>query len=1154
MPFHGSGPVPALSGAASGSGIQRLLVGRWLVLAMLLTSWLLEPAGAQEAASSAPSATPVATESGSRPITPTAAEPGAARAASSSTLPKARVIYIKNDRGEVVPVRNDATLEEFIGWLEDKSKPLMTNRAMLSVASIDLDGHTDEQFAHLLATIRIEASNISEPLLFPLGLTEAVIEASTIKGPTPPMFVDKDPEKGYRWQIAASGSYEFQLKLLLPVRRISPWRRLQLTLPSAPVSRLQLTVPEAAPVLKVPEEVILETRFLNAASTQVRAAGFGSRMDVQWQPTSSATDQRTTLEVNTAMLVRGSSSGFLVEATQYVKSLQGVFREFTVRLPPKCDLLQVEGSDIRERRIDPEDPDRVTIELQNPTSGNVVVKWSVRLHQSSNQRTLLQGFQVDSARRQSGEIGLMSAEGARWAISEANDPHLERMNAGELRNSIGGSGVVRAYRFFDQPFRLPLELQKVDPFFDVRPLIVLYATRDELRLEGRYDIRTFRGQLAELALEWPGWRNAGWKLESVQPAGNVVTSLSTDDTSDSGRINVGINDKAPPSFELRLSARCPTPKGSDMKIVLPRLLGPSTATARVAFLHAENVDADLIPTGETALRPVSDDGGVSSEQLGFIAGLPVQQFRLETEERQVSVSVTPQPLRVRVQSQTQLELQGRQLAIRQSLKHQVQYERLTDFQIQVPESIARSVRFTYQGLELLPTWSAIERSRDRLARISLPQPTLGQVDLEASWEQALPEELWTDRDTQISIPLLTSQMGTLTANVLEAARPAWFQIAAIDNDWQLEHQDDGLSRWSAEPAVKSFNGLLSPTSGAGGEQFLATRAAVRLTADREGLQTYHVQVRLIGSGPHLNVQLPADAIPTRFAWDGLSVPESELLEFPEGSRRYTLPWPDAGSSTAERLLTLEYRREGRPVSGISPVVETHMPRIPQCRWATRTLWTVTLPSDQHLFRAADGLSPLYRWTRTGLLWHRVPVMSDADVQSWLAADSAAPSSLSERNRLSHRYLFSQVGPLNDLKIRLLSSATTFLSGAGLALMIGFVIIKLPVLRSVLATLCLLCVGIVAALWFLPQFEVLLQPMLIGAGLAGLLGLQEYWAWRRAAGTILTLSTHPSELKSPGVDGSAATHSLIVRGDSATIFREPKSDETRTRSAVESHAG
>ncbi|OYW20394.1 MAG: hypothetical protein B7Z55_07350, partial [Planctomycetales bacterium 12-60-4] len=264
---------------------------------------------------------------------------------------------------------------------------------------------------------------------------------------------------------------------------------------------------------------------------------------------------------------------------------------------------------------------------------------------------------------------------------------------------------------------------------------------------------------------------------------------------------------------------------------------------------------------------------------------------METDERVIGLTVTPQTRRVTVDSHTFVELTGKRLNVRQQLNHHVDYERLDGFQLQVPSLIAQSVRFSYGGQELIPTWTDSERPRERIAEMVLPEPAIGEVLLQADWEQTLPSELWANKDSTVEIPLLTSRVGTTTRNMVEFSQPAWFEVASVDPDWSLEHSDGHLSRWSAGPDVTVFDGLLSPTSGAEGGEFLATRGTVQVSADRSGLQSYIVQVRMSGSGPHLNVEVPAEANPARFSWDGRVVPEVELLEFPVRSRRYTVPWP-----------------------------------------------------------------------------------------------------------------------------------------------------------------------------------------------------------------------------------------------------------------------
>ncbi|OYW20396.1 MAG: hypothetical protein B7Z55_07360 [Planctomycetales bacterium 12-60-4] len=259
----------------------------------------------------------------------------------------------------MVPVRVDARLERLLQLLEEPPTPTGADRPQVSVSSIELTGTTDDEAATIDATFVVQVSETKQAVLFPLGLAEASIIEFSYRGPSSPVYDSKDPVLGRRWWLKGDGTYEFHFKLRVPVRRTSPWRRLRLSLPTAPISSLQLEIPEAAPVLKASEDVALETKTISVGRTQVRASGLGNLLDLQWQPTASPGDQQAKLDVNTTLLVRSSGNGFLIEGKQYVKALQGAFREFTVRLPHNSQFQQVEGDDIRERRVDPRDPQRV---------------------------------------------------------------------------------------------------------------------------------------------------------------------------------------------------------------------------------------------------------------------------------------------------------------------------------------------------------------------------------------------------------------------------------------------------------------------------------------------------------------------------------------------------------------------------------------------------------------------------------------------------------------------------------------------------------------------------------------------------------------------------------------------------------------------------
>jgi hypothetical protein len=103
----------------------------------------------------------------------------------------------------------------------------------------------------------------------------------------------------------------------------------------------------------------------------------------------------------------------------------------------------------------------------------------------------------------------------------------------------------------------------------------------------------------------------------------------------------------------------------------------------------------------------------------------------------------------------------------------------------------------------------------------------------------------------------------------------------------------------------------------------------------------------------------------------------------------------------------------------------------------------------------------------------------------------------------------------------MSSAALIAAGAGFAWAVGFVLLSVPRARSVLA---LLSVGLVIALSaasFPTAVEVLLQPMLLGLGLALAASVIDGRLRRRRIATVITFSS-PSDYAVAGPAGSSGS--------------------------------
>jgi hypothetical protein len=238
--------------------------------------------------------------------------------------------------------------------------------------------------------------------------------------------------------------------------------------------------------------------------------------------------------------------------------------------------------------------------------------------------------------------------------------------------------------------------------------------------------------------------------------------------------------------------------------------------------------------------------------------------------------------------------------------------------------------------------------------------------------------------------------------------------------------------------------------------------------------------------------------------------------------------PGSGDS----LLTLDFHSPPTSQAGFADLRQLLQPVLPGEIWTPQTFWEVTLPGDQHLFSNLSMLLPEFQWKKQGLFWQRVSTRSNADLDRWISA-SEGPDPLAPLSQGNH-YLFSQFGAPQTAWIRTMNLAAIVLIGAGLAWVLGMVLVKVPVSRSVL-TLLLIGFGMAAAgLWFPGPMLLLLQPAGLGVLLAvAAAGIDSVIKRRRRRG-VVTLSspsgfmTAPSSINRDAVVGVGSNEFTSIR--------------------------
>ena len=268
------------------------------------------------------------------------------------------------------------------------------------------------------------------------------------------------------------------------------------------------------------------------------------------------------------------------------------------------------------------------------------------------------------------------------------------------------------------------------------------------------------------------------------------------------------------------------------------------------------------------------------------------------------------------------------------------------------------------------------------------------------------------------------------------------------------------------------------------------------------------QFRMTTRSTSIPIVLPVTCTLPRFFWDNQALSTRDFQESPIDSRKYLLQIPETLSKEPlqEHLLTVEYQDRFCSSLGWSENLVLQGPQLPKCLWDSQVIWQTALPAGHHLLTYPPSATPMFHWQRQGFFWRRKSDPGTMELQRWIAADSVkvpVDSDFLAPEATLNLYTFSQFGAPQPLTFQTLSSPMVLLFGAGFSLVVGFIILRLVVLRHVMTLLLTALLIAVFGLWYSAPLELLVQPMIAGMIFPATAVMLESWIRRRQDNAILS---------------------------------------------------
>ncbi|QDU79707.1 hypothetical protein Pla110_14210 [Polystyrenella longa] len=1073
--------------------------------------------------------------------------------------------FLVDENQKKLPLPADIT-KSMKQWLEWRKKNETTDPVLnqtvteipdFSITSIMVEGEILEEFAELELTYKVQVNSDEGAQIIPLGAKEGTLTDFKSTGPGYAQHHRTDPKTGYYWLIEGKGTYELKLDMVVKNRLNSSSQMLFLSLPSeATIRKASLLLPTLDLEISLPDTTF-QQRELETGKTEVVFPILSDAINLTWKFIPLVKDKPVVLRSSTKIELRflsdhlEKSVQMMVEQTVQPDE-RGSFKTLRIRLPQNFEVEEVSGEGYLNREV--EENNEMTVFLKEPATGQVTLNYVLTLRPLESDELILDGaFQLLSTSRstsdeqtstqileQPGTITIQKGESFLIRNIPQERSLIRDLSADSLDSQ---KKISQAYSFYSQPFHMKLKVEKIPPLSSLDAHYVVSLNPDlaesgklKVALKANLALKVLRGELSELTFDWNEFSDEGWSTPSFNDPINQLTYIENIEyDEESGQLRIRFLDPISGEKEISfLTEKTIDLKKPELDFTLPRLdeeIQRLSAPAVTSIISSPNLETQITPNGKTKISPLT---AKERELYSVAASIKepeknISQWSITTpKDQKLHLNVITRKQEVIANTQLELlEHQNNYLTVRQVISLDVKYDPLKLVRLYIPSELSDS-ELEVRGADnniIKPEKTTSMGSASELLVTHSQGLGKFQVSIQYRVERSRVDEQGGRHFFQI--PYFTLEATPFSAVTLTKTQQRQYDVELNPDNWQ-PIVGDNENTWQLNTPDRDNRDVtvqLIPSKVLTVQDFQVPLALYKIDLRSQKELLIEARYLIEGSPEQILITMPLGFQSLTIDWDGVNVVKStEQLK-----REWLIDIP-SNEIEGRHQLVMSYRLNQSNSSNWLRSYQVKFPRFSSEIWTPQAITEITSSHSQHLLIPPEKWAPLFSWQREGLFWYR---RSDVEKN-----ENELYQALSGNDGINYRYHydFARTDAGDSISFQTISLSMLVFSGAGIALLCGFLFRRISYLHNSFAFCVLLFAIALAGLWYWPIIQVLIQPAIIGILFALIAVAIEELLRRRHATDYYELNSSRDFVVTPS--WQSGMRSQQIGSEDSTALRHP----------------